>query len=140
MTTEENLAIVRRWAAAINGGDLDLAIRYLAPDYVGHLTGTPEPVQGPQALKEMYQYFIQSAFPDQHITLEVVAAAGDKVATRMSWTATHQGDFMGLPPTGKPVVVEGTGIFRIADGLIAEEWMQEDFVGITPQLTQTQEG
>jgi predicted ester cyclase len=58
------------------------------------------------------------------------------VAAQVSWTATHQGPFLGIPPTGKKILVAGTGIFRVADGKIAEEWMQEDFLGIYQQLTQ----
>lgn len=136
MTTDDNRALLRRWASAINDGDIDLAIECLAPGYAGYFTGMPDPVHGPEGFKQMWSYFIKPAFPDQHITIELDVAADDKVAAQTSWTGTHQGDFMGIPPTGIKVTVPGTGIFRIADGKIAEEWMQEDFLGIYQQLTQ----
>jgi steroid delta-isomerase-like uncharacterized protein len=140
VTAEENQALVHRWADAVNSGDIDVAVECLAPDYAGYFTGMADPVQGPEGFKQMYMYFIKPSFPDQHITIEVDFATDDKVAAQTSWTGTHQGDFMGIPPTGRTVVVPGTGIFRIADGKIAEEWMQEDFLGIYQQLTQGQGG
>ena len=132
----KNEAVLRRWADALNNGDIDAAIGNLAPDYAGHFTGMPEAVRGPQGFKQMFAYFIRPAFPDQHITIERTVVAGDRIAAQTSWTATHRGPFMNVPPTDRHIVVPGTGIFRIVDGLIAEEWMQEDFLGIYQQLTQ----
>lgn len=136
MTTEDNLAVVHRWADAINAGDIDVAVENLAPDFTGYFSGLPEPVRSPEGFKQMWLGFVHSAFPDQHITVELELASGDRVAVQTSWTATHQGEFMGVPPTGRSVIVPGTGIMRIADGKIAEEWMQEDFLGIYQQLTE----
>jgi len=138
MSAEENRAVIRRWADAINAGDIDNALECLAPDYAGWFSGMPDAVRTPDGFKGMYMGFIKPSFPDQHITIEVDVATDDKVAAQTSWTGTHQGNFMGIPPTGRVVTVPGTGIFRIADGRIAEEWMQEDFLGIYQQLTQGQ--
>ena len=136
MSAAENLEVVHRWQSLVNSGDIDAAVGCLADDFRGYFTGMAEPVQGPEGFKQMYMYFIKPSFPDQHITIEKELAAGDRVAAQVSWTATHQGDFLGIPPTGKTITVAGTGIFRVADGKIAEEWMQEDFLGIYQQLTQ----
>jgi len=135
-TVAENLEVVHRWASLVNSGDIDAAVACLAPDFAGYFTGMAEPVRGPEGFKQMYMYFIKPSFPDQHITIEEELAVGDRVAVQVSWTATHQGPFLGIPPTGKKITVAGTGIFRVADGAIAEEWMQEDFLGIYQQLTQ----
>ncbi len=135
-STGENLEVVHRWASLVNSGDIDAAVGCLADDFAGYFTGMAEPVRGPEGFKGMYQAFIQPSFPDQHITIEKELAVGDRVAAQVSWTATHQGAFLGIPPTGKKILVAGTGIFRVADGKIAEEWMQEDFLGIYQQLTQ----
>ena len=135
-TTTENLEVVHRWQSLVNSGDLDAAVGCLADDFAGYFTGMAEPVRGPEGFKQMYQYFIQPSFPDQHITIDEELAVGDRVAVQVHWTATHKGDFLGIPPTGKTITVAGTGIFRVADGKIAEEWMQEDFLGIYQQLTQ----
>ena len=129
-------AVVQGWADALSAGDIDGAIGHLAPDYVGHVTAMPQPVAGPEAFKGMFSMFMMPAFPDQKITLERFVESGDRIAIQMSWTATHQGPFIGIPPTGRHISVTGTGIFRIADGKIAEEWMYEDFLGIYQQLTE----
>ena len=136
MGATENQQLVRQWAEAINRGDIDGAIGLLAPDFAGYFTGMPQAVRGPEAFRQMYSYFIRPAFPDQQINIEQIVASGDRVGVQVNWTATHQGPFMNVPPTGKRIQVAGTGIFRIADGKIAEEWMQEDFLGIYQQLTQ----
>ena len=74
--------------------------------------------------------------PDQKITIErEVSTEGDRIALQISWTGTHTGPFLGVPPTGRTVTVPGTGIFSVVDGKIAEEWMLEDFLGIYQQIT-----
>jgi steroid delta-isomerase-like uncharacterized protein len=135
-TTDQNLEVVRQWAARVNEGDIDKAVECLAPDFAGYFTGMAEAVRGREGFKQMYLGFIKPSFPDQQITIEEEVAAGDRVGVQVHWTATQQGPFLGIPPSGKSILVAGTGIFRIADGLIAEEWMQEDFLGIYQQLTQ----
>jgi steroid delta-isomerase-like uncharacterized protein len=134
MTTEDNLAVVHRWRDGINAGDIDVAVENLAPDFTGYFSGLPEPVRSPEGFKQMWLGFVHSAFPDQHITVELELASGDRVAVQTSWTATHQGEFMGVPPTGRSVVVPGTGIMRIADGKIAEDWYNFDQLRLLMQL------
>jgi steroid delta-isomerase-like uncharacterized protein len=137
MSDSDKRAVVQAWAEAISSGDLDAALTHLAPDFVGHFSSMPEPVRGPEAFKGMYEFFIRPAFPDQRITIErEVDPGGDRIALQVSWTATHTGPFLGVPPTGRTIHVPGTGIFRVADGKIAEEWMLEDFLGIYQQITQ----
>jgi predicted ester cyclase len=63
-----------------------------------------------------------------------VIADGDRVAVRHTHRATHGGEFMDLPPTGKQVVVEGIEIFRLRDGRIAEFWHQDDLLSLLQQL------
>jgi steroid delta-isomerase-like uncharacterized protein len=75
-----------------------------------------------------------AAFPGLHISIEDVIAQGDKVAVRITWQGTHQGEFMGIPPTGKPVTVTGINLYRVANGKIVEEWWQEDILGLMQQL------
>jgi len=136
MSASDNRAVVQAWADAISSGDVDSALTHLAPDFVGHFSSMPEPVQGPQGFKGMYEFFIKPSFPDQKITIErEVNPGGDKLALQVSWTATHTGAFLGVPPTGRTIHVPGTGIFRVANGKIAEEWMLEDFLGIYQQIT-----
>lgn len=61
-------------------------------------------------------------YPDIHLTVEDLIAEGDKVVGRTTVTGTHRGEFMGVPPTGKPVTYNEIFIFRFADGRVVETW------------------
>ena len=75
-----------------------------------------------------------TAFPDFHVTLEDVIAEGDKVASRGVWRGTHQGNFMGIPATGKSVAVSYSDIWRFENGKAVENWVQMDMLGLMQQL------
>jgi steroid delta-isomerase-like uncharacterized protein len=78
------------------------------------------------------------AFPDLHITVEDLIEEGDKVVGRNSITGTHQGEYMGIPPTGKTVTYNEIFIFRFDNGRIAETWgvvdvfLQMQQLGVIP--------
>lgn len=75
------------------------------------------------------------AFTDSHDTIEdIVITEKDRIAVRMTIRATHQGEFRGLAPTGKPVAMTRISIFRVADGKIVEWWHNEDMLGMLRQL------
>lgn len=74
------------------------------------------------------------AFPDAHIALDDIIVAGDKVVTRWTATGTHEGDLMGIPATGTSIRFTGIRIFRVADGRIAEGWVNWDTFGLMRQL------
>jgi len=75
-----------------------------------------------------------TAFPDLHITTDLLVAEGDKVTKVWTATCTHKGEFLGIKATGKRTVVKGIEVFRIADGKIAEIWMSMDNLGMLQQL------
>ena len=75
-----------------------------------------------------------AAFPDLHITTDLLVAEGDKVTKVWTANCTHKGDFMGIKATGKQVVVKGIEVFRIADGKIREIWASMDNLGMLQQL------
>jgi predicted ester cyclase len=74
------------------------------------------------------------AFPDFHITVDEMIAEGDKVAARWTATLTHEGEFMGIPPTGVQATISGMVIYRFADGKIVEIWHIGDSLGLLQQL------
>jgi steroid delta-isomerase-like uncharacterized protein len=76
----------------------------------------------------------RQAFPDSYFTVEDMVAEGDKVATRKTFHGTHQGEFMGIPPTGQQVSVGLIDIVRIADGKVVEHWSMGDNLGMMQQL------
>jgi steroid delta-isomerase-like uncharacterized protein len=77
---------------------------------------------------------LHRAFPDLHVTVEDLIAEGDKVVGRNSVTGTHQGEYMGLPPTGKSVTYNEIFIIRFVDGRIAETWGVVDVFSQMKQL------
>ncbi len=133
MSAEENKTLIREIIEEVwNKGDLAAVDRYFAPDYVDH---TPFPGQGPGP--EGYRQVvtaIREAFPDLHLTLGDILGEGDKVAFRYTMEGTHQGDFMGIPPTGKPFSVGGMIFARVAEGKAAERWANLDTLGMMQQL------
>jgi hypothetical protein len=139
MSTPEqtsNKATFRRFHEASNTGDAQLISKTIDdtvdPDV---LLRTPVPVQatGAQALKEVFAR-LHRAFPDLHVTVEDLIAEGDKVVGRNSVTGTHQGEYMGHPPTGKSVTYNEIFIFRFVEGRIVETWGVVDVFSQMKQL------
>jgi steroid delta-isomerase-like uncharacterized protein len=131
-----NKATFRRLHDAINTGDAEhisnTIDEVVEPDV---LIRTPLPVEatGAQALKEVFAR-LHRAFPDLHITVEDLIAEGDKVVSRNSVTGTHQGEYMGRPPTGKSITYNEIFIFRFVNGRIAETWGVVDVLSQMRQL------
>jgi predicted ester cyclase len=115
-----------------NEHDPDLASEYLAPEVKWHggLLGT---VEGVANVTEMLRGFI-GALPDLHATEQDAVAAGDTVAVRYVVEATHEGNLLGLEPTGRRVRWDAVDIYRVADGLIVEEWAGDDLAAILYQV------
>jgi steroid delta-isomerase-like uncharacterized protein len=129
--SEQNKAIVRRHIEQIwNKGQLDLFEEFIAQDVVPH-TGS-----GISDAKSMKQglAMARSAFPDIHIALDGELAVEDKVVQRFTISGTHQGDYLGVPATGKRAVWSGITIYRLAGGKIAEFWTQVDTFSLMQQL------
>ena len=83
---------------------------------------------------KQYVSMYRSAFPDLQQTIEDQIAEGEKVATRLTGRGTHQGELMGIPPTGNRVEAPGIVINRISGGKIAESWANYDAMGMMQQL------
>ena len=133
MLADDSAAVARAWAqAAWNQHDLDTAATFLAPDWVGHYGGLGD-AYGLEGFKRVASSFLE-AFPDMQITVEDALAVGDKLVRRVSWTATHQGTFLGVAATGTQVTVREVIMLRLADGRIAEEWAMADLLGLLQQL------
>jgi steroid delta-isomerase-like uncharacterized protein len=113
-------------------GKLDVADEIFAPDYVGHVAGSPD-LHGPEGYKQFVSMSLTD-FPDVHITIEDIIAEGDKVAGRWTLTGTHQGEFVGIPPTGVQVTVTGITIHRLFDDKVVEDWIISHTLGMLQQL------
>jgi steroid delta-isomerase-like uncharacterized protein len=138
-TAEENAAIGRRWTEdALDGHNLDLLDEFVAEDLVHHAGLFVDEI-GREALKADLAALIE-AFPDVRFTADVVVASEDRAAVRWTGRGTHQGEFQGLAPTGRPVVFTGINVYRIACGQIVEGWSEPDALGlqqlgVVPEVT-----
>jgi len=133
MSTEENKKVVLRWIEqAWEKKNVDVIDELHAPDYVGHIVGTPGPVRGREAFKQLFTTYL-AAF-DLHRTNEFLIAEGDKVVAYDTYRVKHKGEFAGIPPTGKELSATGIDIYRIVDGKIVEQWYEMDFTGLLQQL------
>src|SRR5918997_1303555 len=79
----------------------------------------------------------RAVFPDLAVTNEDVIVAGDKVTVRSTIRGTHQGDLLGIPPTGRAVEFMAIDIHRVEGGRIAETWHIEDYLSLLFQLGAT---
>lgn len=133
MSAEENKAILSRaYEEAFNQKNLDALDEVIASDMTDH---DPAPGQAP-GLEGAKQYFssLHSAFPDLHVNVEDMIAEEDKVAARVSVSGTHQGELMGIDPTGNRVTITGIDLVRVTDGKIVEHWANFDDLGMMQQL------
>ncbi|GAA5179060.1 ester cyclase [Rugosimonospora acidiphila] len=124
MSTEDNKALVRRYIETWNRGDLPGMAEFWSPDMVHH---TRMGSHGFNAVLNIVSGFM-TAFPDLQFEIVDLVADGDRVASRMIARATHTGEYMGMPATGKPVECSVFGIARVAGGKLVEHW------GVTDEL------
>ncbi len=129
--SEENKAIARKFFRMFELGDPSMADEFVATDYYNH--DAPDPSIGLEGVKSAVIAF-KKAFPDAQVNIAYQLAEGDKVASRYTWSGTHQGEFYGVPATGKRVNWTVTATFRIVDGKIRETWLNMDQLGLMQQL------
>jgi steroid delta-isomerase-like uncharacterized protein len=132
MSTEQNKAQVRRLTEEVwNRGNFAVLDELIAMDYVGHESSMT--IQGQAGARQFISQY-RSAFPDLHFTIEDMIAEGDKVVARWSVTGTHEGNLLGIPPTGKRTVGTGITIIRFVEGKDQEDWVNWDALGLMQQL------
>jgi steroid delta-isomerase-like uncharacterized protein len=133
VSEEENKALVRRlvegWQAGHQPG---VAREILADDFVDR-TGPVE--HGAKEAGIGWFSYMWKAFPDFSVSIKLQIAEGDMVATLKTFSGTHEGEFRGIPPTGKHVAWDVFDMLRVRDGQVVEHWNMEDFSGLIKQLT-----
>ena len=133
MSTEANKAIVQRiFEEILSGGNMNVADELFAPDHVSHGM-PPEMPDGIEGIKLFFQYF-RKAFPDEEHTVHDQIAERNKVVSRVSAAGTHSSVFMGIPATGRTVVMDGIVINRFSDGKVVETWALYDDLSVLKQL------
>jgi steroid delta-isomerase-like uncharacterized protein len=132
--SEENKEKARRFLQeTLNEGNLGVVDEIVASDYVLHDPAIPEEIRGPEGIKGFVQMY-RSAYPDTDITVEDQIAEGDDVVTRWTARGTHQGELMGIPPSGNRVEVTGITVDRFSGGKFVESWTSYDALGMMQQI------
>ena len=128
----DNETAMRRTYELLSAGDVDGFGRLLSDDFVEH-----EEVPGLSPTREgvidLFRGYLV-AFPDLRMEVLDLLASGDKAVARVKATGTHDGEFMGLPPSGRAVEVQLIDIMRFEDGLVVEHWGVMDMLGMLQQL------
>ena len=132
-TTEDNKAVVSRFVEeVINQNRMDRADDLVVEDFV-ELDPLPSQRQGREGLKEVVG-MMRAAFPDIHWVVEEMVAEGETVASQFTWSGTHRGEFVGVPATGRRVVVKGMVIDELAGGKMSKSRILMDSLGMMQQL------
>jgi len=122
--SEQNKELVRQYYdRVLNGRDLDAVEDFFADER------TVEMVR-----KGCFSYF--QSFPDLHVSLDELIAEDDKVFLRSTMTGTHDGEYKGIPATGRHVAAEAAEVYRIADGKFVGYWCLTNVAGLMQQLTE----
>jgi steroid delta-isomerase-like uncharacterized protein len=132
-TVVDHAATMRSTYERISAGDLDGFAALVADDFVEHdeIPGLPPTKEG------MLDYFrmLRSAFPDMRLEVQEVIASDNTTVARVKVSATHQGEFMGIPATGTRAEIGLIDIMRFDDdGLVCEHWGVADLLSLMQQL------
>lgn len=134
MSTEDNKAVVRRiYEELWDGRDLDVAHELIAEGGLNYDTGLQAHPFGPEEMKGTVR-MVTAAFPDNRHEVEDIFAEGDQVMARVTLTGTHEGNFMGIPPTGRRISVNEIHVYRLRDGKAIEHRVGRDDLGAMRQL------
>jgi steroid delta-isomerase-like uncharacterized protein len=128
---EQNKALVRRYYQMLDKGEIGAILELFAEDIVWRFSGMG--ALDKKGLEGLIQGF-RTAFPDMNHALDAQTAEGDWVTTPLTFTGTHSGDMMGIPPSGKRVEIRGINIHRIVDAKIAEAETVVDMLGLMQQI------
>src|SRR5262245_10712300 len=129
MSEEQNKAVVRRFFEEVwNQGRENVIDEIFAPTLI--LNGQP-------ITRDALKQFLagrRAAFSNIHVTVDDQVAEGEKVSTRRTWRATHEGPYRGVAPTGKQVTWTQISVVRFSQGRIVEDWAVADELSILQQL------
>ena len=135
ITAEKNKATVTRFNKEfIEKGDINAFNEIIAPDFLNQ-TAPPGVPKGPEGVLYFFNHFLKSAFPELKVDIQRQVAENDLVTTHKIFHTTHQGEFMGIPATGKEVSMEVIDIIRLRDGKFVEHWNVLDWQQVIAQLT-----
>jgi steroid delta-isomerase-like uncharacterized protein len=125
---EANKAVVRRYKTGIlNQRDIGALDEVIGTDYLDH-SAFPGQERGREGLKRRIATIWEALDPVW--TIHEMIAEDDRVVIRWSHSGTHRGEFLGIPPSGKPFTLGGIDIYRVRDGYMVEHWNVVDLLGL----------
>jgi steroid delta-isomerase-like uncharacterized protein len=133
--TADNEAVVHRDIREVwtSSGDLDGIPDIVTDDFVYHNPMIDEPVRGPEEYRKLAETF-RDAFTDIDMHVEEMYAVDDVVTSRYTTRATHDGEFMGVEPTGKKIEIAGILVDHLTDGKLEERYVNDDALGLFEQI------
>lgn len=133
LSEDQNIAALDRFVEeVINQGKYEVCDEIVEENFL-ELDPLPGQQQGREGLKDVIR-MLRTGFPDIHWVVEETIASGEKVVSRFKWTGTHQGEFLGIPASGRKVVVPGVVIDRLQNGKMADSRILMDTMGMMQQL------
>ncbi len=130
---EYNALLKRFYDAVFNLPNLTKAQNLIAPDYIDHNPVNPKSLSGIEGLMHTSKLF-RTGFPDLVIAIEDLIVGRDRIVARIRMRGTHQGEFMGLKPTGKQINVSAVEIYATDGEKISERWGNLDGIALFRQL------
>ena len=130
--SDDPKAVVHRFYEEVSAGNLDIVDEVLADDFIEH-EEFPGIEPNKAGVKQFFSLF-RSSFPDLRMDAHEMVLEGDLISIRCTMSGTHEGEFMGLPPTHKHFEVEGIDMVRFRDGLFTEHWGVFDSLAMMQQL------
>jgi predicted ester cyclase len=122
----KQLTLLGRYSARMSAGDYDAVYEFFAPEFVSHVAERVNPAVVGTDIRPHERVFWETAkraFPDMQFTVNLLVESGDLVVSNWTLSGTHTGEaYYDVPPSGRPVVINGTAILRFRDGKIVEHW------------------
>ena len=132
INASDHLSLIQRYCDAFERGDVDRLDELVHPDVIDH-NAFDEQSSGIDGYREFFKVW-NIAFPDLRMSLDLTVSEDDLIAYRWTASGTHRGPYHGHPPTGRSVRFSAIAVNRIRDGLIAEEWIEIDNLGLLRQI------
>ena len=132
MSKEQNLETTKKLGEAVSTGNLEALKGIFSADVIEH---DPAPGQGkgPEGFIKFFT-MMRTAFPDLKVTVDHIVQDENNLAMAYTIHGTHEGEFMGITPTGKTFKARGMQIGRYENGKIVERWGSSDELGLVKQL------
>jgi predicted ester cyclase len=130
---ERNKAVIRRFVEEVqNQKRKEVYDELNDPEFVN--LSSPPGIPPDREGGKVFLFGFLDAFPDCHFTIDDMIAERDQVVTKKTFTGTHEGEFAGVPPTGRKVTLQFVDIMRVRDGRIVEHWLSMDQLSFMQQL------